>query len=109
MQVDDSFKKSDKAAAKWALRTGLQCHFERSCVSIFRLEAMNEDQRELIRRLFVAAAERLELALELAMKGQLPRARPASYANHAANLCDAAREASILADCAEILARRASK
>ena len=66
---------------------------------------MDEDQRELIRRLFVAAAERLEFALEAAMKGQSPRGRPSSYAAHATQLTNAAREATVLADAAGLIAK----
>jgi hypothetical protein len=67
---------------------------------------MDEDRIELLRRLFVAAAEAAEAASAVAMDGQGLLKSSKSYAHAAARLQIAANELSVLAQAAAVLAQR---
>jgi hypothetical protein len=67
---------------------------------------MDEDRIELLRRLFVMAAEAAEAASAAAMDGQGLHKSPKSYAHAAARLQTAADELSVVAQAAAVLAQR---
>ena len=59
---------------------------------------MNDDHRELARRLFVAATELLEDALEASVQGQAPKLDPAELVACARRLRTAARDVAAIAE-----------
>ena len=65
---------------------------------------MDDDHRELARRLFATATAMLEDATEVAGAGQSPGASPAGLADCARRLAAAAREVVIIAEAAGIAA-----
>ncbi len=67
---------------------------------------MNDDNRELVRRLFVAAAELIETAHDAAIAGQSGALAGEDYAEAARRLRAAAGEVVALADSAMVIARQ---
>ncbi len=65
---------------------------------------MDEDHRELLRRLFVAAAEMTETAHEAAIAGQSEALTARAYAEKARRLEAAARNLVALAEAAAVIA-----
>ncbi len=64
---------------------------------------MDEDHRELVRRLFVAAATRIEAAHEAAIAGQSEALTAGDYAAAAGRLQGAARDIAALAEAAAVI------
>ncbi len=67
---------------------------------------MDDDHRELVQRLFVAATAMLEDAIEVAVAGQSPRLDPSELADHGRRLHAAMRDIAIIAEAAAIVADR---
>ncbi len=65
---------------------------------------MDEDHRELLRRLFVAVAEMTETAHEAAIAGQSEALTARAYAEKARRLEAAARSLAALAEAAAVIA-----
>ncbi len=65
---------------------------------------MDEDHRELVRRLFVAAATRIETAQEAAIAGQSAALTAGDYASAAGRLRGVARDITALAEAATVIA-----
>ncbi len=65
---------------------------------------MNDDNRELVRRLFVAAAELIETAHDAAIAGQSDALADEDYAESATRLRAAAGDVVALADAAIVVA-----
>ncbi len=65
---------------------------------------MDDDHRELVRRLFVAAAEIIEPAYEAAITGQSEALTAMAYAEAARRLEAAARSLAALAEAAAVIA-----
>ncbi len=65
---------------------------------------MDDDDRELVRRLFVAAATRIEAAHEAAIAGQSAALTAGDYAAAAGRLQAAARGLAALAEAASVIA-----
>ncbi len=65
---------------------------------------MDEDRRELLRRLFVALAEMTETAHEVAIAGQSEALTARAYAEKARRLEAAARNLVTLAEAAAVIA-----
>ncbi len=68
---------------------------------------MDEDDRELLRRLFVAATELSETAQEAAIAGQSSALTAPDYADAGQRLLAAARDLAALAEAAAVIARSA--
>ena len=66
--------------------------------------AIDDDHRELVRRLFATATAMLEDATEVSGAGQSPRFSPAQLATCARRLAAAARDIAIIAEAAGIAA-----
>ena len=66
---------------------------------------MDDDHRELARRLFAVATEILEDAIEIAVAGQSPRASATDLFDNAERLQSAARDIVAIAEAAMIVAR----
>ena len=66
---------------------------------------MNDDNRELVRRLFVAATELIETAHDAAIPGQSDALADEDYAEAAIRLRAAAGDVVALADAAIVIAR----
>lgn len=66
---------------------------------------MDADQLELLRRLFVTAAEVIEDMHEAAMAGQDVHKGPSQYGKAAARIVSAAQQVRILAEAASIVAK----
>ena len=66
---------------------------------------MDEDHRELVRRLFVALAELTETAHDAAVAGQSGKIAAGDYTEAARRLQGAARDIATLAEAALIIAR----
>ena len=64
---------------------------------------MDEDHRELVRRLFAAATEITETAHEAAIAGQAAALTAGDYANAAHRLQGATRSLAVLAEAAAII------
>ncbi len=64
---------------------------------------MDEDHRDLVRRLFVAAATRIEAAHEAAIAGQSEALTAEAYAGAAGRLQGAARDIAALAEAAAVI------
>ena len=69
---------------------------------------MNDDNRELVRRLFVAATELIETAHDAAIAGQSDALADEDYAEAATRLRAAAGDVVALADAAIVIARAVS-
>ncbi len=65
---------------------------------------MDEDHRELVRRLFAAATEMTETAQEAAIAGQSEALTAGDYATAARRLRGAARDIAALAEAATVIA-----
>ncbi len=65
---------------------------------------MDDDHRELVRRLFAAATARIEAAHESAIAGQSSGLSTDDYANAARRLLTTARDIVALADAARVIA-----
>ena len=65
---------------------------------------MDDDRRELLRRLFVAATELIETAHDAATTGQFGELAADEYADTARRLIEAADEVAALADAAMVIA-----
>ncbi len=65
---------------------------------------MDDDDRELVRRLFVAATEMVETAHEAAIAGQSDKITARGYAAAARRLQATARDVAVLAEAAMIVA-----
>ena len=65
---------------------------------------MDEDDRELVRRLFAAATAMLEDAIEVAVAGQSHRIPPSQLAVHARRLQASARDIAVIAEAAMVVA-----
>ncbi len=65
---------------------------------------MDDDHRELVRRLFVAVAEMTETAHEAAIAGQSEALTARAYAEAAQRLQGAARDIAALAEAAAVIA-----
>ncbi len=74
----------------------------------FRGGGMDDDERELLRHLFVAATEFVESAHDAATKGQSARHSAEDYADAARRLHAAARDIAALAEAAAIIATRSA-
>ncbi len=70
---------------------------------------MDDDYRELANRLFATATAMLEDATEIAAAGQSPRLNPPQLANHGHRLQSAARDISVIAEAALIVANLGAK
>ncbi len=70
---------------------------------------MDEDDRELLRRLFVAATQRIEDAHEVAVAAQSGALAARDYADAAHRLLAAARDLAALAEAAAVIAEPAGK
>ena len=65
---------------------------------------MDDDERELLRRLFVVATEFVESAHDASTEGQSGRQSAADYADAARKLHAAARDIAALAEAATVIA-----
>lgn len=68
---------------------------------------MDDDDRELVNRLFAAATAMLEDASEVAMAGQSPGHAPTRLIEHGQRLRSAAHNIATIAEAAAIIADRA--
>ena len=66
---------------------------------------MDDEYRELTRRLFAAATAMLENMIETAVAGQSPRQRPSRLAAHGRRLRAAAHDIAVIAEAATIAAK----
>ncbi len=65
---------------------------------------MDDEYRELSRRLFATATAMLEDAIEIAFAGQSPRPPPSEVVAHARALQASARDIAVIAEAAMIVA-----
>ena len=65
---------------------------------------MDDNDRELLNRLFTAATAMLEDAIEVAVRGQSPRLKPSQLADASHRLQAAAWDIAVIAECALIVA-----
>ncbi len=70
---------------------------------------MDEDDRELLRRLFVAATELSEIAQEAAIAGQSGALATRDYADAGQRLLAAAQDLAALAEAAAVIVRSAGR
>ena len=66
---------------------------------------MDDGDRELVNRLFATATTMLEDAIEVAVRGQSPRLKSSQLADAGHRLQAAARDITVIAECALIVAK----